>query len=105
MRIRPDALQAQLKKGLAPNYLVAGDEPLQHNEATDLIRQHDDAARLGVNRRRVQLQWEVLESLDGRDADQVRTATFCFRFDECRVHAQILLVADRYRGSGQEHMY
>ncbi len=39
MRLRPDQLSAHLQKhGLAPVYLVSGDEPLQMLETLDLIR-------------------------------------------------------------------
>ncbi|MBK1648422.1 DNA polymerase III subunit delta [Rhabdochromatium marinum] len=38
MRLRADQLEAQLRKGLAPVYLVCGEEPLQFKEAVDAIR-------------------------------------------------------------------
>ncbi|MET0045029.1 MAG: DNA polymerase III subunit delta [Candidatus Thiodiazotropha sp. 6PLUC3] len=38
MRLRNDQLTAQLKRNLAPLYLLSGDEPLQRMEATDEIR-------------------------------------------------------------------
>lgn len=38
MRARPDQLAAQTSKGMAPVYLVSGDEPLQLNEACDTLR-------------------------------------------------------------------
>ena len=38
MKIRQDQLTGQLRKGLAPVYIVAGDEPLQIEEACDTIR-------------------------------------------------------------------
>ncbi len=38
MQIRPDALAAQLAKGLKPLYTVHGDEPLLAQEAADAIR-------------------------------------------------------------------
>ncbi|MES9927482.1 MAG: DNA polymerase III subunit delta [Candidatus Thiodiazotropha sp. 6PDIVS] len=38
MRLRNDQLTAQLKRNLAPVYLLSGDEPLQMMEATDEIR-------------------------------------------------------------------
>ncbi|MDX1609643.1 MAG: DNA polymerase III subunit delta [Halofilum sp. (in: g-proteobacteria)] len=38
MQLRFDQLSGHLKKGLLPVYLVTGDEPLQHAEATDAIR-------------------------------------------------------------------
>jgi len=45
MRIKPEQLTAELKKGLKPIYVVAGDEPLQLGEMADVIRK---AARLLV---------------------------------------------------------
>ncbi len=38
MKLRLDQLQGQLRKGLSPVYIVAGDEPLQVEEACDTIR-------------------------------------------------------------------
>jgi DNA polymerase-3 subunit delta len=38
MRLRADQLEGHLKKGLAPVYVVSGDEPLQLGEAADAIR-------------------------------------------------------------------
>jgi len=38
MRVASNQLQAQLQKGLAPVYLLSGDEPLQMSEAADSIR-------------------------------------------------------------------
>jgi DNA polymerase-3 subunit delta len=38
MRLKPEQLDAALKKQLAPVYLVTGDEPLQAGEAADAIR-------------------------------------------------------------------
>jgi len=38
MRLRVEQLQAHLRKGLAPLYVVSGDEPLQVGETTDAIR-------------------------------------------------------------------
>ncbi len=38
MQLRFDQLAARLQQGLAPVYLVTGDEPLQHAEAADAIR-------------------------------------------------------------------
>ena len=40
MKISGDNLAAQLARGLAPIYLVSGDEPLLVNEAADTIRAH-----------------------------------------------------------------
>lgn len=39
MQIRPEQLEAALSKGLAPVYLISGDEPLQQGEAADAVRQ------------------------------------------------------------------
>jgi len=44
MQLKPDQLQAQLRKGLASVYFLTGDEPLQLGEAQDAIRA---AARAG----------------------------------------------------------
>lgn len=44
MKVSLEQLGGQLKKSLAPVYLVSGDEPLQHMEATDIIRQASKAA-------------------------------------------------------------
>lgn len=38
MRITPEKLPAALKRGLAPLYLLSGDEPLRQGEAADAIR-------------------------------------------------------------------
>jgi DNA polymerase III subunit delta len=38
MRIKAEQLSSTLKKGLAPVYLISGDEPLQLGEAADAIR-------------------------------------------------------------------
>jgi len=57
MRLRADQLEAHLKKGLAPVYVVSGDEPLQLGEAADAIRAAARAA--GYTTR------EILEA-DGR---------------------------------------
>ena len=38
MQARPDQLDALLKRGLKPLYLVHGDEPLLAQEAADAIR-------------------------------------------------------------------
>ncbi|MET0104081.1 MAG: DNA polymerase III subunit delta [Sedimenticola sp.] len=40
MRVRFPELQRHLDKGLAPIYLLSGDEPLQVSEAADAIRNH-----------------------------------------------------------------
>jgi len=59
VRVRPEQLEQHLNKGLAPVYLVSGDEPLQLNEACDAIRA---AARLAGHENR-----EVLEAGAGFD--------------------------------------
>ena len=38
MQIKPEQLDAQLRKPLAPVYLVSGDEPLRVLEAADALR-------------------------------------------------------------------
>ena len=51
MRIKPGQLNAELKKGLKPIYVITGDEPLQLGEMADTIRK---AARLaGYDNREV----------------------------------------------------
>lgn len=40
MKIKPEQLATQLTKGLAPLYIISGDEPLLVQEAADLVRQH-----------------------------------------------------------------
>ena len=49
MKIRPEQLAGQLKKGLAPIYIISGDEPLLVLEASDLVRKH--AREAGCNER------------------------------------------------------
>jgi DNA polymerase-3 subunit delta len=49
MKINSQQLKAQIKQGLAPVYLIAGDEPLQVQEARDLIVQH--ANQVGYSER------------------------------------------------------
>lgn len=44
MKLRTDQLGAQLKKQLAPVYIISGDEPLQTAQCGDQIRQHARAA-------------------------------------------------------------
>lgn len=51
MKIYPDKLAGQLKQGLAPVYLVSGDEPLQLMECCDAIRAQLRAA--GCNEREI----------------------------------------------------
>ena len=40
MNIKFEQLRNHLRNGLLPLYVISGDEPLQHSEATDLIRVH-----------------------------------------------------------------
>jgi DNA polymerase-3 subunit delta len=40
MRVYPEKLSGTLKSGIAPIYVVSGDEPLLVQESTDLIRGH-----------------------------------------------------------------
>lgn len=47
MKLRADQLNAALRKGLLPIYLVSGDEPLQVSEALDAIRRAAAAAGYG----------------------------------------------------------
>ena len=51
MRLRTDQLESRIKKQFDPVYLISGDEPLQLNEATDLIRR--SSAQAGYNDRSV----------------------------------------------------
>ncbi|MCB1849257.1 MAG: DNA polymerase III subunit delta [Gammaproteobacteria bacterium] len=51
MRVAPQQLSAHLQRGLAPIYLLSGDEPLQLIEAADAIRQQ--ALRLGYSTREI----------------------------------------------------
>lgn len=51
MLLRPDALPAQLARGLKPLYTVTGDEPLLAQEAADAIRAAARAA--GFTERKV----------------------------------------------------
>lgn len=59
MKLAPTQLEVHLKRGLAPVYLIAGDEPLLVREACDLVRRH--AQEQGYRER------EVMEV--GRDFD------------------------------------
>ena len=51
MKLRIDQLGAQLKKQLAPVYIISGDEPLQIAQCCDQIRQH--ARAVGFSERHV----------------------------------------------------
>ncbi len=44
MKVKPEQLENRLTKGLAPLYIISGDEPLLVQEAADLVRQHARAA-------------------------------------------------------------
>lgn len=70
MRLRPEQLSAQLQKQLLPVYLVFGDEPLQHNEACDSIRQQ--AREQGFSTR------EVLEVGSGFDWSELAAEADAF---------------------------
>lgn len=50
MKIKPEQLENQLKKGLEPLYIISGDEPLLVQEAADLVRQY---ARTGGYHERI----------------------------------------------------
>jgi DNA polymerase-3 subunit delta len=67
MQINADQLARQLERGLAPLYLVSGDEPLQVEECGDAIRRRAEAA--GCNER------SVFTVEPGFDWDGLRTAT------------------------------
>ncbi|MFE8072143.1 DNA polymerase III subunit delta [Marinobacteraceae bacterium S3BR75-40.1] len=63
MRVNANQLEGTLKKGLAPLYLVAGDEPLLVQEACDLIRKQ--ALEAGFTDRKVfhaegQFDWQTV---------------------------------------------
>ena len=65
MRIRFSQLSGQLQQGLAPVYLLFGDEPLQLTEAADAIRQ--TCRRHGIEERQVYsvmpgFDWNLIES-------------------------------------------
>jgi DNA polymerase-3 subunit delta len=65
MRIGPDQLGGRLPQGLAPIYLLWGDEPLQLGEAADRIRA--EARRQGFTERQVidqgrDVDWSLLRS-------------------------------------------
>lgn len=63
MHIRFNELQGKLKSGLAPVYLICGDEPYQFGEAARLVR--EQARRAGFDEREIldadgQFQWGLL---------------------------------------------
>jgi DNA polymerase III subunit delta len=67
MQINADQLARQLERGLAPLYLVSGDEPLQVEECGDAIRRSAEAG--GCSER------SVFTVEPGFDWDGLRTAT------------------------------
>jgi len=67
MQINTDQLARQLERGLAPLYLVSGDEPLQVEESGDAIRRRAEAG--GCSER------SVFTVEPGFDWDGLRTAT------------------------------
>jgi len=67
MQINSDQLARQLERGLAPLYLVSGDEPLQVEECGDAIRRRAEAG--GCSER------SVFTVEPGFDWDGLRTAT------------------------------
>ncbi|MGH8398675.1 MAG: DNA polymerase III subunit delta [Gammaproteobacteria bacterium] len=66
MKLATDRLEAHLKSTLAPVYLVAGDEPLQREEAADAIR--------AAARARDYADREMFFAERGFDWNQLRTA-------------------------------
>ncbi|MBS1246512.1 MAG: polymerase subunit delta [Proteobacteria bacterium] len=67
MQINADQLARQLERGLAPLYLVSGDEPLQVEECGDAIRRRAEAGGCGER--------SVFSVEPGFDWDGLRTAT------------------------------
>jgi DNA polymerase-3 subunit delta len=67
MQINPDQLTRHLERGLAPLYLVSGDEPLQVEECGDAIRRRSEAG--GCSER------SVFTVEPGFDWDGLRTAS------------------------------
>ncbi|MBF0470355.1 MAG: DNA polymerase III subunit delta [Gammaproteobacteria bacterium] len=66
MKLKPQQLSSALKKGLAPLYLVVGDEPLQQDEVSGAIRRA--AQEAGFSEREVltvdsRFQWESLRQV------------------------------------------
>lgn len=66
MQLRPNQLAAQLKSGLAPSYLIAGEEPLLVIEAADAVRRAAQAAefseRVVLDNARPGFSWAELNS-------------------------------------------
>jgi DNA polymerase-3 subunit delta len=68
MRIRPDQIDAALKKGLSPVYFLTGDEPLQLGEIADAVR--TTARKAGYDNREVlavdaTFSWSALSEAAG----------------------------------------
>lgn len=70
MRARPEELETQLARGLAPVYLLSGDEPLQMSECADAVRHA--ARQAGFNER------EVLEAEARFDWNQLAAEADAF---------------------------
>ena len=66
MRLHSDQLAAQMQRGLAPIYLISGDEPLQMREAADEVR--TEARSQGFTER------EVLDPVSGFDWSSLNAA-------------------------------
>ncbi len=62
MKIRPDQLEAQLKRQLMPVYIISGDEPLQVSECADMIRSY--ARNQGYSERTI---YHIDNSFDWRE--------------------------------------
>lgn len=67
MKLRPDQLSGHLRQGLAPVYLICGDEPLQFREAVDALRAR--ARERGFTER------QILEHSKDFDWSALSTAT------------------------------
>ena len=76
MQINADRLSTQLASGLAPLYLVAGDEPLLVQEARDAIRA--EAIKAGIDERHV-LQVERADDWQRITADSDNLGLFATR--------------------------
>lgn len=87
MKLRPEELTEHLARELLPVYLVAGDEPLQHREASDAIVSH--ARATGHDER------EVLEAERGFDWSALRAAACTLS-----LFASRRLIELRLKGSG-----
>lgn len=67
MKIRADQLNSELKKGLAPIYIIAGDETLLVQEACDLIRKTTKDQQF--------ISREIFHAEAGFDWNQIRDAS------------------------------